>query len=230
MQKVKGYYEILGVPRTASVYDIKKAYKELAKKYHPDINRSHDAVERFKEINEAYTFLIQAYHSKAPSEPTLEDEIKGCHYHISPHKGELKKCRFCDRMYCSRHSIPHPPKLGPGHAIPDEKHPCPDCPECPYCKNRLKHPEPYKDPYFGKGSGPIEPPYQCHRCKKWVTIDTRHRWKHDCTQEEKPTSEEKPTPPEKHEHPEEENLRFFSSQVFDVVFDERLNEKNMTSL
>ncbi|MBI2144189.1 molecular chaperone DnaJ [Candidatus Woesearchaeota archaeon] len=53
----KDYYETLGVPRTASLDEIKKAYRKLAKKYHPDLNRSTDATERFKEINEAASVL-----------------------------------------------------------------------------------------------------------------------------------------------------------------------------
>lgn len=53
----KDYYQILGVPKTASQDQIKKAYRDLALKYHPDINKSKEASERFKEINEAYAVL-----------------------------------------------------------------------------------------------------------------------------------------------------------------------------
>jgi len=54
----KDYYKILGVPRNASQEEIKKAYRRLALKYHPDRNKGNkEAEERFKEINEAYAVL-----------------------------------------------------------------------------------------------------------------------------------------------------------------------------
>lgn len=53
----RDYYQILGVPKTASAAEIKKAYREKARKYHPDVNKSSDAEDRFKEINEAYQLL-----------------------------------------------------------------------------------------------------------------------------------------------------------------------------
>lgn len=51
------YYDILGVPRGASEDEIKKAYRRLARKYHPDVNHEPGAEEKFKEINEAYRIL-----------------------------------------------------------------------------------------------------------------------------------------------------------------------------
>ncbi len=54
---MKDYYAILGVPKNATQEEIKRAYKRLARKYHPDVNKSPEAEERFKEINEAYAVL-----------------------------------------------------------------------------------------------------------------------------------------------------------------------------
>jgi len=54
----KDYYKVLGVSKTASVDDIKKAFRKLARKYHPDVNPGDKkAEEKFKEINEAYEVL-----------------------------------------------------------------------------------------------------------------------------------------------------------------------------
>lgn len=54
----KDYYAILGVPKNASQEEIKKAYRKLAMKYHPDRNKGNkEAEEKFKEINEAYAVL-----------------------------------------------------------------------------------------------------------------------------------------------------------------------------
>jgi len=53
----KDYYDILGVPHNATLDEIKKAYRKLALKYHPDRNKSKGVEEKFKEINEAYAVL-----------------------------------------------------------------------------------------------------------------------------------------------------------------------------
>ena len=55
--KKRDYYEILGIPRTASKAEIKKSYFDLAKKYHPDVNKEKGAEQRFKEVTEAYECL-----------------------------------------------------------------------------------------------------------------------------------------------------------------------------
>lgn len=53
----KDYYKVLGVSRDASAADIKKAYRTLARKYHPDVSKEANAEEKFKEVGEAYEVL-----------------------------------------------------------------------------------------------------------------------------------------------------------------------------
>ena len=55
--KYKDYYKILGVPRDAGEDDIKKAYRKLARKYHPDVSKEANAKEKFQEVSEAYETL-----------------------------------------------------------------------------------------------------------------------------------------------------------------------------
>src|SRR3974390_1142517 len=53
----RDYYQMLGVSRTANADEVKKAYRKLARKYHPDVSKEKDAEERFKEVQEAYEVL-----------------------------------------------------------------------------------------------------------------------------------------------------------------------------
>ena len=53
----RDYYDILGIPRNASIEDIKAAFRKLARQYHPDVSKEPDAEEKFKEVNEAYGVL-----------------------------------------------------------------------------------------------------------------------------------------------------------------------------
>ncbi|MEH7379897.1 molecular chaperone DnaJ [Bacillus sp. JJ1533] len=73
----RDYYEVLGVSKNASKDEIKKAYRKLSKKYHPDINKEADAADKFKEITEAYD--------------ALTDDNKRAHYdqfgHTDPNQG-----------------------------------------------------------------------------------------------------------------------------------------------
>ncbi len=60
MAEKRDYYEVLGVSRTATDTEIKRAYRTMARKYHPDINKEPDAEDTFKEVNEAYEVLSDA--------------------------------------------------------------------------------------------------------------------------------------------------------------------------
>ncbi|MEU6118823.1 J domain-containing protein [Streptomyces sp. NPDC047117] len=53
----RDFYEVLGVPRTADRDEIQRAYRTLARRYHPDVNKDPEAEERFKEVNEAFSVL-----------------------------------------------------------------------------------------------------------------------------------------------------------------------------
>ncbi|WP_163101892.1 molecular chaperone DnaJ [Peribacillus alkalitolerans] len=73
----RDFYDVLGVSKGASKDEIKKAYRKLSKKYHPDINKEADAADKFKELTEAYE--------------SLSDDQKRAHYdqfgHTDPNQG-----------------------------------------------------------------------------------------------------------------------------------------------
>ena len=53
----RDYYEVLGLERSATEDDVKRAFRKLARKYHPDVNQDTDAEEKFKQVGEAYEVL-----------------------------------------------------------------------------------------------------------------------------------------------------------------------------
>ena len=67
--KFQDYYKIIGVGRDASADEIKRAYRKLARKYHPDVNKDKGAEEKFKQINEAHEVL------KDPEKRKLYDQL-----------------------------------------------------------------------------------------------------------------------------------------------------------
>jgi curved DNA-binding protein len=67
--KFRDYYEVMGVPRTATAEQIKRAYRKLARKYHPDVSKETDAEAKFKELQEAYEVL------KDPEKRTAYDQL-----------------------------------------------------------------------------------------------------------------------------------------------------------
>jgi curved DNA-binding protein len=71
----KDYYQIMGVPRDASQEDIKRAYRKLARKYHPDVSKEAKAEEKFKDLGEAYEVL------KDPEKRAAYDRISTGRHH-----------------------------------------------------------------------------------------------------------------------------------------------------
>lgn len=73
----RDYYEVLGLSKGASQDEIKRAYRQLAKKYHPDINKEPGAEEKFKEINEAYDTLSDEQKKARYDQFGFEDPMGG---------------------------------------------------------------------------------------------------------------------------------------------------------
>ena len=129
MADKRDYYEVLGVDKTADEKEIKKAYRKLAMKYHPDVSKEEGSEEKFKEISEAYAVLSddekrQRYDQfgHAGMEGftaedfyqnvnfTLEEAFNGCEKEIKVTRSEL--CPTCNGS-----------KSKPGH----DPQTCPTC-------------------------------------------------------------------------------------------------------
>ena len=77
MADKRDYYEVLGVPKTATDEEIKRAYRKLARQYHPDINKAPDAEKKFAEINEAYGVLSDKDKRAKYDQYGFEDPTQG---------------------------------------------------------------------------------------------------------------------------------------------------------
>ena len=93
---VKDFYEILGVSEDASYEEIKKSYRLLAKKYHPDVSQEVDAEERFKEVQQAYA--------------TLKDPVERSYYNQVRDDAKRQKNYEPDREAYRYWQSPPPPR------------------------------------------------------------------------------------------------------------------------
>ncbi len=122
----KNYYDILGVAKTATQQEIKKAYKKLARKYHPDVNPNDaNAEEQFKSINEAYQVIGKAENRKkydqlgehwqqaGAYEQARKAQAGGqSHHHTSGHyEGEADFAEFFESVF-GQHGSAHDSRYG----------------------------------------------------------------------------------------------------------------------
>ena len=116
----KNYYDILGVEKTATDEEIKEAYRQLAKKYHPDANPHPDAHQKFIDINEAHKVLsnedarnfynvelTQVINQNAPLKAPTSIEIVRQKRAGRYQRGQLYSCQ---RTCCGHRGLPARPR------------------------------------------------------------------------------------------------------------------------
>ena len=94
--KTSHYYHILGVSEDAGIREIKNAFRRKAKNYHPDINKSPDAHDKFIDINEAYTFLINL-HSSDPGTVSGKNQRDEYYRHWVERERQKERARAARR-------------------------------------------------------------------------------------------------------------------------------------
>lgn len=101
------YYKMLGVPRTAQPDEIKRAYRALARKYHPDVSKEADAEQRMRQVNEAYVVLsdhgkrtaydqLDAHGQQPPASKPASGDFTQAHAQASTGPGEPDTSGFSD--------------------------------------------------------------------------------------------------------------------------------------
>lgn len=97
--KFKDYYHIMGVSPTASQEEIKRAYRKLARKYHPDVSKEADSEEKFKELGEAYEVLKDPEKRKAYDQLKAQGWREGQSFDTPPNWGYDKNFRAGEYTY-----------------------------------------------------------------------------------------------------------------------------------
>jgi curved DNA-binding protein len=102
----RDYYQIMGVARTATADEIKKSYRRLARKYHPDVSKEKDAEKRFKEVQEAYEVLKDP-EKRAAYDQLGSDYKQGQQFRPPPDWGSGFEFRGGPRQGRARAGAPH---------------------------------------------------------------------------------------------------------------------------